>query len=117
MVFASLFKSFNTCDLNESSVITSNWFDNFSLHSTHHKKLTDHCLQKKKEVETKVTSLDSDSGAEEGDGQCSQTSVHTLDLNEAPGTILSIFGILLCSNQISFCVMSPLVMSKSSLYS
>ncbi|KAL5269217.1 hypothetical protein ACHWQZ_G002893 [Mnemiopsis leidyi] len=46
---------------------------------------------KKKDVETKVTGLESDSGAEEGDGQCSQTSVHTLDLNEAPGTILSIF--------------------------
>ena len=66
----------------------------YTVHTTKTKKFTDHCLQKKKEVETKVTSLDSDSGAEEGDGQCSQTSVHTLDLNEAPGTILSIFGIL-----------------------
>ena len=62
--------------------------------------LTDHCVQKKKEVETKVTSLDSDSGAEEGDGQCSQTSVHTLDLNEAPGTILSIFGNTVFVNQL-----------------
>ncbi|XP_063683219.1 PCNA-associated factor-like [Bolinopsis microptera] len=49
----------------------------------------------KKEVETKITKLgeDSDSVTEEGEAVCSQSSTHTIDLNEAPitATVLSIF--------------------------